>query len=187
MTKEIIPFSMSAGGDNSFHINCKDLEQQKSYAACIHIEKLSKTDPDSLLYQDCFNAINRRSCEALKMRTEEKEAGCSLYYKKRRGVDVGHSKLKDDPSYAIGWNKAGGKLPALPQKQLGQKPSELATKRKPKAEAASTGIDFADVVNVMTAEAKAPPAPKTQTKTIPGESMIDRAKRIMNERKEATV
>jgi hypothetical protein len=202
MSDQKLPISMSAGGDNTVHIHCVFIEQQKAYAACLHIQNLYKTDPDNVLYSDCFRGIERDRCAAVGMRKEEVEAGKALHYEPQSDANILISKHKDSPEYARGWNRTGGKIDDLPSKPMNSTPSY--TKPKPVEKSGQyDAMDLSKVVTEMAAEetkvvetkaiaikpvrVRPEPTKRIAPKPMPGESMLQMAKRIMNERKEASV
>lgn len=71
-----IPLSMS--GDNLYSFKCSATKRHCNYAVCQHTVWAYK---QSRLrgFEDCRDAIDKRTCPAIKMMLEERKAGKSLY------------------------------------------------------------------------------------------------------------
>lgn len=156
MDKVKIPVGMSAGGDNSYYVDCDHVQHKKAYCACLHIiarHKEGMLGEDQ--HTDCQNAILKGGCESQRMRAQEMKAGEALYYHPRQKVDIPVTKIdKSSFGYARGWNAVGGKLDNLPTpdsaKTHASKPS---VKKVPQF---SANTDYGKVVdNLLRKESKA--------------------------------
>ena len=145
----VYPVAMSAGGDNTHSVWCNQLQQQKAYAACIHVNARNSEGKLSEAYSECATAIRRGYCEAVKMREKEKEAGEALFYVPRvKPTNVTKSD-KSSLSYAKGWNLVGGsKAEDLPAPSVHHKPTAPKPASKPKKPDLDE-MDYGKVVEKM--------------------------------------
>jgi hypothetical protein len=155
-------------------LTCETIGQRRYYAVCLKL--INEKKPSGSLqsiYSDCFAAINKRTCPALKMRKEEAAAGHALYFQERKAETLATFE------------------PTRPARKF--QPIERPVERpEVKKENDILNIDttgFADLINKTVrnekVEVKKPDTkPVTVTKTEPvtarpNESLLDLAKRMM--------
>lgn len=190
-TTETLPPEASMAGDNTIYVGCEFIESRQNYGLCLYTIK-AEEEGRLVGFQDCRRPIGNKTCPALKMREEERQAGRALYYQKRQiRVAVDNTKEADSTptfsnpnvdknslSYKRGWNSVSGKkasnipISALPKAPL----------RKPKAkskDALERGMDAAgtmtDVINDAAKTAtpsvkRVPVTPKEPEKPVKGPS-----------------
>lgn len=108
------PIETSIGNDNRHTMWCQDLEQMRHYCVCLWLKdsyeagRISADDP----HCDCAQAMNRGSCIAQKMRTEEVKAEHAIYFVPKEQVVVHTAETIDDKSESFkrGWNQVGSVL-----------------------------------------------------------------------------
>lgn len=85
---DIQPVKASEGGKNSHIIACETIGQRRYYAVCLKLINEKPSQALQSIYSDCFAAINKRTCPALKMQKEEIAAGHALYFRERTAEPV---------------------------------------------------------------------------------------------------
>jgi hypothetical protein len=156
------PIESSADGKrNAFHHHCAIVQGNKPYAVCLHLCEKRKQKALPVIYSDCSAAIGRKACPALKMRKEEIEKGHAIYFKER---------LRGDATYNA--------TPVFSSKKRSKSRVTNPPPEKPKNDLVDSG-NFADAINVAMEEKKPAEAPKMTP--LPGESLLDMARRIMNQ------
>lgn len=165
---DIRPASTSESGKNSHILTCGIMGERRYYAACLKL--INEKNPSRSLrsiYSDCFEAINNRTCPAMKMQKEEASAGLALYFQERK------TEFSTVP------------VPTLKVGKRSQKPVE-----KPQVKKENNGLGFsapsyADVLNSVIEkeqQEKKPevkPAPVEKVAMKPNESLLDLAKRML--------
>ncbi|WP_374335574.1 hypothetical protein [Methyloversatilis sp.] len=143
------------GKRNAMHIRCDVVGHARPYAVCAHLCEKRKQGELDAIYSECSTAIKRGSCPALAMIAEEKEKGIAIYFKERvKGIAV---KLRDAVS------------------NLGSKESPKSTDYNKSAMSEEfSQVDFTRVFEGNT----------SIEEPIPGESLIEMAKRLAAKRKE---
>jgi len=199
------PVEKSRSGQNAYYHFCHIRGAQQNYAVCMHI--LAAIDDGRIgedSFVDCQRACTRGDCEAKKMRAEEQAAGHSLYFKQRTNLNPLNSRPEreaqdkalvvssgkydmSNPSFARGWNMAGGgseksgKAPASKNTSGGTPVTPKPTPPKPKSGFIQEGM--ADLVNAIVSEQPAKAAlPKaadspSPLKPMPGETPLEFARR----------
>lgn len=182
------PIAASACGKrNAFVLNCPRVGHQRHYAVCLNLIDKRKQGRLDVEYATCSAAIGNKACPALGMRKQEKEAGHALFFKERvRAMgDSLMAKAQEVVGDIIGQRKQ-------PKKVAHNNKSTLTDKIENKG--------YAEVINKVNAakvEAKAtnkpvvvavqePAKPKpvaTPIEPLPGESLLEMAKRMMNKDK----
>lgn len=79
VTTETLPPEKSMSGINSVYLHCTNANKRRSYGVCLftirasEMGKLNETN-------ECKGCIENGTCDALKYRQEERDAGRALYY-----------------------------------------------------------------------------------------------------------
>lgn len=186
------PPTASEGGDNAYYLRgCNIVQRSPSYASCLW--KLREIDAGRVTHMnsDCAAAGSR--CQAREMRQQEQLQGVALYYFPRHSKPYLPAKVAGDFGVLI----TNLTDPAIIPKEPKPRPIGSAfppAKKKPTSilDTIDSGT-YADAINAPRAPATpAAPAPKKPiTKgdlaklALPGESLIDTAKRLLNKTKEA--
>lgn len=205
---DIWPVEKSKSGTNAFYHFCHIRGCQQNYGVCMHI--IAAIDEDRIgkdSFVDCQRACTRGDCEAKKMRADEINAGHALYYKERTNLNPVNTRPERDaqnnalvvssgkydmsnPSFARGWNMAGGgseksgKAPTSKNTSGGTNTPVKSNPPKPKSGFIEAGM--ADLVNAIAAEQPKPatppkpaaaPSPAAAIKPNPGETPIEFARR----------
>lgn len=203
----IHPVEKSRSGQNAYYHFCHVRGAQQNYAVCTHILAAieeGRIGKDSFV--DCQRAFTRDDCEAKKMRAEEITAGHSLYFKERTNLNPLNSRPEreaqeralvvssgkydmSNPSFARGWNMAGGGSEKSGKALTSKNTSGgTAVSRKPTPPKPKTGFieaDMADLVNVIASDKPKQPAPPkadalspaSSIKPNPGETPLEFARR----------
>lgn len=82
VTTEMLPPEASMAGTNTVYCHCQALNKRNNYGVCLFTLKAfeeAKLSGDS----DCYQTINSGSCEARRLRQQERDAGRALFFKKR--------------------------------------------------------------------------------------------------------
>lgn len=179
---------------NAYVFHCGPIDQRRFYASCLNIINEvgnSKLEP---LYGDCFDAIKKRTCPAVAMRKEETTAGRAIYFSEKQMVEMLNPVTSEDAKDARD-TKAGRRKVA---------PIRVATAVEVPAPKRDNSIlsdapvsgGFAEAINeAMKKSAEVPaaqpvpqpkpqpkPQPQTHVKAMPGESLLDIARRKLAER-----
>jgi len=159
------PLEYSMRGDNTLYIGCESRGARQNYAICLNVIK-AQNEGRRKQEDYCYKEIKCKSCQALKMRQEEMDAGYALHYAPRKKVEVKPqsqqsgimpaSSAKDSEGYRRGFEYAG--------KMMGKDKSP-ATKQKvesrPEAKPTAPVMDIAGVVSQMAREHAASKAEPT--------------------------
>jgi hypothetical protein len=165
---DIQPVSASASGENSHILACDVIGQRRYYAVCLKL--INEKKPSQALqsiYSECFSAINKRTCPAMKMQKEETLAGLALYFQERK------TEFSSIP------------VPTLKVSKRSQKPVEAPKVKKENNGLGFSAPSYADVLNSVIEkeqQEKKPevkPAPVEKVAMKPNESLLDLAKRLM--------
>lgn len=174
-----IPAEASADGKrNSWIVHCDVVQHAKAYCVCIHLCKQRKEGRLPTQYADCSAAIGKKECPALKMRKEELAEGHAIYFRERPTIGV-ISEAKAQSLFVPSANS-----PVTKPTPVAAKPAPVSSKGRGSvldriddggyAKAISRAIE-----NELKPKAVAP-APKVENvATIPGESLLDMARRLM--------
>lgn len=172
--EDIQPVEASASGKNSHIITCEAVGQRRYYAVCLKLIN-EKKPAGSLqsIYSDCFAAINKRTCPALKMQKEETAAGHALYFQERKAEALA----------AFEPTRPARKFQPI------ERPVERPAVKKDNDILNIDTTGFADLINktiqddkveVKKLEVKPVTAAKAEPVTArPNESLLDLAKRMM--------
>jgi hypothetical protein len=190
------PPSASAGGNNAYYLQtCKTLERPASYAACL--SRLADIDAGRTNERtsECSKSLREGRCTAAGMREQEQLAGAALFFYPRNP-----SKPFLPASVA---GDFGVEITNLTDQSLipaSHKPRPIGTEIRrpapaaPKSTSVLDNIDaggYAAALNAAPAPKPAPVAKAPITKddlaklAKPGETMIETAKRLLNQTKEA--
>jgi hypothetical protein len=171
MNGQVFPVEFSADGKrNAYSHSCSVVGHSKNFAVCRHLVNERASGRLEVLYADCSAAIGKKTCPALSMIAEEKEANVAIYFAERV-------------------KSMGESLINAATKMIGVSVSQPLPETKPNNKVNITKslmIDttsFAEVISnvAKTGEIKVSHAP-TQN-----ESLVERAKRLLKERKEREV
>lgn len=161
------PIESSADGKrNAFHHHCAIAEGNKAYAVCLHLCEKRKEGALPVIYSECSVAIGKKTCPALKMRREEIEKGHAIYFIERlKGLAT--------------------RIFSAPAPK--QKSKSRVTNKEPVVTDIVDSGNYADAItSAMAAEKdRAPDKPAIETPKVEssaGESLLEMAKRIMNEK-----
>lgn len=184
------PPSASEGGDNAYYLRtCEIVGRSPSYASCLWRMREIDAGRVTSLISECAGAGSR--CQARGMREQEQLQGVALYYFPRHSKPFLPAKVAGDFGVLI----TNLTDPALVPKEPKPRPIGSAWPAPKKPTSVLDKIDtgtYADAINApRAATPAAPPAKKPITKedlaklALPGESLIDTAKRLLNKTKEA--
>jgi hypothetical protein len=167
----VIPLASSAcGKTNSYVVGCQYLQQQMSYAACLHRIKTIDTGKFPSDWSVCDRAGH--SCPARSMRREEELAGKSIYFRAREA-------LKAASDAARKWFMPGEARAAVARPARGSRSGGSVL------DALGEGGSFADAISAAAA-APATPSVPTPRPVIPialaGETPLQMARRLKAER-----
>lgn len=99
-------------GNNTVYCHCQTLNKRNNYGVCLFTVKAfeeAKLSHDS----DCYGAINSGSCEARRLRQQERDAGRALFFKKREipvTVVSDNKEIRvnrESDAYRRGWMRGG--------------------------------------------------------------------------------
>lgn len=166
------PVDHSARGDNTHIIRCDIYNGCRHYAACQMTLRQIRTNSHRKSDDKCRKALISGECEADKMLKEEAKAGKAIYYTPRQEnplhADTPNARTNVlDPSYQLGWEKAGSMIRALrgkpePKPDVIERIAPPVERAKPvaptvertKPKMVSTGNLYADLVNQLMKEHK---------------------------------
>lgn len=157
------PLAASANGiTNAFTFRCVVVNQQRHYAACLHLIHRRETEGslsgDRL---DCDSAIRGDNCPALRLQQAEKEAGHAIFFVER--IRVGDTLKKANEILSVPVQQAPAKVDSVAAVLLGN----------------HDGADInAQVVNHIAKETVVKP----QQQAASGESLMDIARRMLKEK-----
>lgn len=180
------PPSASAGGDNAYYLKtCKTLERPASYAACL--SRLSDIDAGQTNERtmECAKSLREGRCVAAGMREQEHLAGAALYFFPRNSSKP-YLPVKVAGDFGIEITNLTD--PALIPKSHQPRPIVVPKKPVSVLDTIDTGT-YADAINAPApAAVMKPKQPITKDDlaklALPGESLIDTAKRLLNKPKE---
>ena len=183
------PPTASEGGDNAYYLRgCEVVQRSPSYASCLWKIREIEAGRVTPMNSDCAGAGSR--CQAREMRQQEQLQGAALYYFPRKKPPFLPVKVAGDFGVLI----TNLTDPAIVPKEPKPRPIGSAWPAPKKPTSVLDTIDagsYADAINAPRPATAATPAPKKQiTKddlaklALPGESLIDTAKRLLNKTKE---
>lgn len=161
------PSASADGKRNAFHLRCNVVGHCRPYAACLNLCSERKSGRLESVYAECSAAIGKKICPALAMRREEKDANRAIYFIERiRSMGESFFEKARD---LLG---ASAATPA-PVKSKPSRKSSVIDKID------TTG--FSEVIRTDTVATKevAAPAVKPGITPMPGESLIEMARRMM--------
>lgn len=187
---EIQPLELSKDSKrNAYAHHCDKVQAQKNYAVCLHLIGQRRYGALPTIYSDCSAAIGNKSCPAIKMRREETEKGQAIFFVERIRSEAVYMNPEDFQPVVVSDYK---------KKRKSQDKSVVTEVKKPKSEidqflsGGSAGIG--DAINEVMKEGKSASKEtkvssnvgnvgvSTPGKAQPGESLVEMAKRIMQER-----
>lgn len=197
----IYPPSASGGGENAYYLRgCEVVQRSPSYASCLFKIGEQEAGRKNELHAECASAGSR--CAARAMRDEERLQGKALYYFPRKPPQALHLPVSVTGDFGVRITNLTP--PELIPRQPNSTPSSkfLATIGKSasgktsvapkKPDSFLDSIDsggYAEAINATPA-----PSPAQEKKPVtrddlaklalPGESMIETAKRLLNKVKE---
>lgn len=188
MTDEIKTIEDSANGKtNGYILTCSAIGQRRYYATCVHIVSQVGNSKFEPLYGDCFDAIKKKTCPAASMRKEEIAEGKGIYFAERKMVEMvapitseSEKELRDS-----GKIKTKGRMTTiLPASAPASKRDndDFAINGFADAINAAMEKETAKVIETVVKPQKPKPASEVQIKAMPGESLLDIARRKLAER-----
>ena len=165
-----LPLSMT--GDNMYSFDCEPTDRTCSYTVCQHTVWAFK-EGRLRGFEDCHEAIEKRTCPAIKMMLEERKAGKSLYFCSYEARVKERERMMSESAAAERnqWRKdrmIASSKSVLDKEELKRRDMEIKAKidaernevLPPKvtrrAELAEPGMDsgnmFAEIINSMTSE-----------------------------------
>lgn len=141
ITKDTLPPSASMSGKNTVYIHCDHIGRRSSYGVCLFTIKAFEEGRLSDL-SECASCI-QNGCSAMKMRSQELEAGRALFFKERTAAPVipaDDSKparvingptQPHNPNYMRGWDAVGGESPTKSKRpaKTPPKPAQTASEK----------------------------------------------------------
>lgn len=186
METKLIPAAASADGKrNAHYLNCKPLEQQRAYCACLNILKQSERGTlNNDLYGDCDKEIRNGHCIAKGMRQEEELQGQAIYFVERSSISlntgVGDTmgKFIDGLKKIAGITKTSG-VDSLSMTDIRPRGERISKKKKDDDFLDSIAApSYGDVLTDMVAEAR-------KIDVRPGETPLEAARRISKEQSQS--
>lgn len=101
MTRRKIPLSMT--GDNLYSLQCDETGRCASYTVCQHTVWAFKEERLKG-FEDCREAITKRSCPAIKMMLAEKKAGKPLFFESYAALVAAREKRSLEQASRAGEN-----------------------------------------------------------------------------------
>lgn len=101
MARRKIPLSMT--GDNLYSFRCESTNRVCNYTVCQHTVWAFKEDRLKG-FNDCREAINKRSCPAIKMMLAEKREGKALYFESYAALVAAREKRSLEQASRAGEN-----------------------------------------------------------------------------------
>lgn len=193
---EVIPLEKSAAACNGKYVYCQKYGYRRKYFICLNTIAAIKRGniKPGTPSEECQRACNSGSCSAQEWREEETKAGSAIHYVE----DPYRQQLKDREEKANRpvtpkktWRAAVSSVkqnvskPTPSYDVSSKSPVTKPSAPKPKPEKKFAEMDLATVVTDMAKEEtvkKAAVPKKEKDKPLPGESMLDMAKRLMKER-----
>lgn len=183
--QEHYPIDHSLLGNNTVYIKCEFRGAHQNYAICLNVNKAQdegRRTPDDY----CFKDIKDGRCYAAKMREEELAAGHTLYYKPRVKIDVPPapktytvpSTVKASSGYKRGFEHAGSVL----GKESAPTPKVIkpVASKSPVIVKNDDVMDLGALVSQMAKDHQ--DVPKQEVVEAPAESMLEKARRIREQR-----
>lgn len=170
MSEELIyPVEASKSGKNAYYHRCDVRDQAVNYAVCLFtLEAIEEGRIKEDQFSDCQGGCKNGTCDAIRMRRQEKKAGHALFYKERILVNPANTRSEAEAranalvassgkydltneSFARGWAQVGSKLN---KPDSAPRPVRVA---QPKPVAAPASVeksdyieqDFSKVVNAI--------------------------------------
>lgn len=201
-TQEKIYTSADSKSGMNAHLHwCDYTDQRRYFGTCAHlIDAFNKGElGEGSVHGDCSHAMQRGNCPGLAMRAEELKAGKAIYFIPRTGNPDKPGKPKDEAAgrynprsagYQAGWNRVSATSGA----ERTQAPVSSTPAPKKPAKPAGPAIQNMDIGAVVTelakqessvqkdtsapTEKKAAHKPEVKAERLPGESMLEMAKRL---------
>lgn len=193
MNNEKLPIELSADGKrNAYSHPCNVMGYRANFAVCIHLMEKRKEGRLSAIYSACSAAIGNKRCPAIKMRKEELEKGQAIYFEERNrsGAVINTAPT---PSHNM-QNKS-----LLTKKSTGRKKQPASTPKA--ADDFVDGGGIGDAINnafdaekerieglkkeaVETGKPIVTATQQPKVTPLPGESLLEIARRIMKLNKE---
>lgn len=187
---EILPSELSKDGKrNAYSHHCDKVQAQKNYAVCLHLIGLRRYGALPTIYSDCSAAIGNKACPAIKMRREETENGQAIYFVERLRSEAVYMNDEDFKPVVVSDYK---------KKRRSHDKSVVTEVKKPKSafdqflDGGSAGIGDAineaikekneDKLETKSGDSQSTFRNSAPSKAQPGESLVEMAKRIMQER-----
>lgn len=155
--------SRSFTGHNAYYFNCDVVGHRPSYFVCLHKLKRREQGPLPDPHTACCAAIGSNQCDAKHMREKELLEGRSIFFVQRRQLE---EMLPDRPRAPIAVSRPRP-APYVPPTFTAPRPVKVDP---PVAKPTSAALDFASIVNELTAEpkrAETPPVPPKAAATAP--------------------
>lgn len=185
MEQTYTPEASADGKRNAYNLHCHLTQQYRPYAACLNIVSAYKAKDSRLetLYPDCFVSVGKCSCPAVAMQAEEKEQGKAIYFKERnRFIGLAESAasfLSDAAKEAL--NKTFPQHRNFGVSASKPEPSKSTPLNKSSViDRIDTG-DYAAAINSEVAKIETPAAPVVPVEVKKGESILEMARRMMQQ------
>ncbi|NQZ53182.1 MAG: hypothetical protein HRT93_02900 [Piscirickettsiaceae bacterium] len=186
-----LPAKASEGANNAHYLYCERHNDRRKYFVCLHTLRASKEGrlPPNGISASCETAADCGNCVADKMRREEVSKGEAIYFEQDPyHTNGGKSTIKDKLSQ--GFN-AARRILGVPESKSpvrnARKSKPLKTTKPKKSETEFKTMDMGKLVTDMAKEEvekeakKKPTVKKKKNVPLPGESMLDMAKRLIKE------
>ena len=170
MSEQKEPTSASADGKrNAYYVDCNAICEKRPYAVCLHLIERRKAGPLHDIYRDCSAHIGQKRCPAIAMRRQEVEKGVAIFFVERNKSLV--TTVVEGAKAFVGKVVESVKPAPTPKKVSRAAPFIAAT-------------DYAAAINKAIEEHQnRPPVSAIGTSINPGETPLQAARRIAQEKK----